>query len=185
MNDLKFAFRQLLKNPGFTAVAVLTLALGIGANTAFFRAFNALVLRPLQVKDPDAVVNVFSGYGQFSYPEYVYYRDHNDVLSGLVACAPVPLVLDGGVSDGRSSTSGASERIRGLLVSGNYFSVLGATIEAGRAFRAEEDQNPGANPVVVLSHNFWERHFRSDPTILGQSLRINNTLLTVVGIQNS
>src|SRR6266404_2811689 len=125
MNDLKFAFRQLRKTPVFTAVAVLTLALGIGVNTAFFKAFNSLVLRPLQVKDPDAVVNLFSGYGQFSYPEYVYYRDYNDVLSGLVACAPVPLVLDGGISDGRSSTSGASERIRGLQFPGITFPCSG------------------------------------------------------------
>src|SRR2546425_129942 len=182
MNDLKFALRQLLKNPGFTAVAVLTLALGMGINAAFFTAFNALVLRPLPVKDPDTVVNVWSGYGQFSYPQYVDYRDHNEVLSGLVACAPLNLIFAGGPDDNSSSASVASEKIRGLLVSGNYFSVLGAKTEIGRSFLAEDDEAPGAHPVVVLSHNFWQRRFGADPAIVGKSLRLNNTRLTVVGI---
>ena len=180
--DIRYGFRQLLKNPGFTAVAVLTLALGMGINTAFFSAFNALALRPLQVKDPDTVVTVLSGYGQFSYPEYVDYRDHNEVLSGLVASAPLNLIIDGGPDDNSSLAPGAFKKIRGLLVSGNYFSVLGARIEIGRAFLSEEDQAPGAHPVVVLSHNFWQRHFGADPTIVGKSLRLNNTRLTVVGI---
>ena len=182
MNDFKFAFRQLLKNPGFSAVAVLTLALGMGINTAFFTAFNALALRPLQVKDPDTVVTVLSGYRQFSYPQYVDYRDHNEVLSGLVAYAPLNLVFDGGPDDNNSFPSGASEKIRGLLASGNYFSVLGAKIEVGRAFLPEEDQAPGAHPVVVLSHNFWQRRFGANPTIVGKSLRLNSTRLTVVGV---
>src|SRR2546425_2006801 len=182
MNDFKFAFRQLLKNPGFSAVAVLTLALGMGINTAFFTAFNALALRPLQVKDPDTVVTVLSGYRQFSYPQYVDYRDHNEVLSGLVAYAPLNLILDGLPDDNNSLPSCASEKIRGLLASGNYFSVLGAKIEIGRAFLPEEDQAPGAHPVVVLSHNFWQRRFGADPNIVGKSLRLNSTRLTVVGI---
>jgi len=142
MNDLKFACRQLLKNPCFTSVAVLTLALGMGINTTFFSAFNALALRPLQVKDPDTVVTVLSGYGQFSYPEYVDYRDHNEVLSGLVACAPLNLTFDGGPDDNSSFPPGESEKIRGLLVSGNYFSVLGAKIKDTRSVSLGEPAEP-------------------------------------------
>src|SRR5437016_4332315 len=153
MNDLRFAFRQLLKSPGFTAVAVLTLALGIGVNTSVFTLFYSVAMRPLPVKEPEAIVNVYVDFtGKFSrevhgsrymvsYPEYVNYRDKVGAFSGFVAYAEVGMTLSGT----------ENEKVSGLLVSDNYFSVLGAEVALGRFFQPGECQTPGASPLAALS----------------------------------
>ncbi len=164
---------------------MLTLALGIGANTAIFSLFNGLALRPIPAKDPARIVNLYrtvenaTRYGVFSYPEYLDYRNHNTVFSGLAAFTGAHLTLTGG---GKSEGSGAGETLQALLVSGNYFAVLGIGAVPGRTFVAEEDQTPNAHPVVVLSHDFWQRRFESDPNLVGSTLMLNSVSYTVVGI---
>src|SRR6266568_2938523 len=193
MNDLKFAFRQLLKHPGFTAVAVLTLALGIGVNTAIFTLFNALALRPLPVKEPDRLVNVYRnmldhpGVGNhLSYPEYAEYRDLNDVFSGLAAYVqtsiPLGQISGSEAAQAEQGSISGEEQLFALLVSGDYFGVLGGRCALGRLFLPEEDRTPGAHPVVVLSHQFWQRRFGSDPTLVGKTLTLYGRPFTVVGI---
>jgi putative ABC transport system permease protein len=182
--DLRFGLRMLRKNPGFTLVAALTLALGIGVNTALFTIFNAVALRPLPVKDPDRVVKVYRrdlGYrdrevsgssSMLSYPEYIGYRDNNQVFSGLAAYADTSLTLGGA----------EAEAINGLLVTENYFSTLGAEMALGRAFAPEECRTPGASPVVVLSHRFWSRRFGADTGLIGKTIALNRQPFTVVGV---
>src|SRR5262247_3404475 len=182
--DLRFGLRMLLKNPGFTLVAALTLALGIGVNTALFTLFNAVALRPLPVKDPDHVVKVYrkergdSSLGisgsssSLSYPEYTAHRDNTQSFAGLTAYADASLTLSGAEAEG----------IRGLLVAGNYFSTLGAEMALGRAIAPEECQTPGASPVVVLSHSFWRRRLGADPSLVGKTLTLNRQPFTVIGV---
>src|SRR5499426_2605088 len=182
--DLRFGLRMLLKNPGFTLVAALTLALGIGVNTALFTLFNAVALRPLPVKDPDHVVKVYrkergdSSLGisgsssSLSYPEYTAHRDNTQSFASLTAYADASLTLSGAEAEG----------IRGLLVAGNYFSTLGAEMASGRGFAPEECQLPGSAPVVVLSHRFWQRRFGSDASIVGKTVTLNRQVFTVIGI---
>jgi macrolide transport system ATP-binding/permease protein len=182
--DLRFGLRMLLKNPGFTVVAALTLALGIGVNTALFTVFNAVALRSLPVKDPDSVVKVYrrelgtsdrevSGSGSMlSYPEYIGYRDNTQVFSALAAYADTSLTLGGA----------EAEATNGLLVTENYFSTLGAEMALGRAFAPEECRTPGASPVVVLSHRFWSRRFGADAGLIGKTIVLNRQPFTVVGV---
>ena len=184
IQDLRYGARMLLKNPGFTVVSALTLALGIGVNTALFTLFNAVAFRPLPVKDADRIVKVYwkdLGYSSrdvsgssnmFSYPEYTGHRDNTQAFAGLTAYASASLTLSGAEAEG----------IQGLLVAGNYFSVLGAEMALGRAFAPEECQTPGASPVVVLSHSFWQRRFGSDPNLVGKTLTLNRQPFTVIGI---
>jgi macrolide transport system ATP-binding/permease protein len=188
--DLRFGARMLLKNSGFTAVAVMTLALGIGVNTALFSLFNAVALRPLPVEDPERVVKMYkrqsgksfrdnnspglhSSMTMFSYPEYISYRDSSQTFSGLTAWAIQRMTLGSGAE---------AEGIQVLLVAGNYFSALEAEIAAGRSFTPEECQTTGASPVVVLSHRFWQRRFGSDPNIVGKPVILNRQAFTVIGI---
>jgi macrolide transport system ATP-binding/permease protein len=184
IQDLRFGVRMLLKQPWFTVVAVLTLALGIGVNTALFTLFNAIALRPLPVKDPESIVKVyrkelgksprsFHGSGAtLSYPEYTGYRDNTRVFSGLTAYAGYPLTMGGGEAEG----------ISGMVVAENYFSVLGAELALGRTFTPEECRTPGASPVVVLSHRFWERRFGADAGMIGKTVILNRQPYTVVGV---
>ena len=184
MNDLKFAFRQLLKSPGFTFVAVLSMALGIGANTSLFTVLYALVWRPLPVSDPGSVVNLhqsfagpssrsaIGGINRLSYPEYLHYRDRTKTLSGLLAFE------DGSFTFGDTKTSRASA----VMATGNYFSVLGATPAQGRLWSAAECDVPGASPIAVLSHGFWQRQFGGDPGIVGRTVFLNRRSLTVIGV---
>ncbi len=178
--DLRHASRSLAKAPGFTAVAVATLALGIGVNTTLFTAYNAVALKPLPVADPQRVVRLERWFQSnargdvqyaFSYPEYEYTRDHNSVFSDLVAASwPVHASFAG------------SQRVTGHLVSANYFAALGVPAMLGRTFLPEEDRAPGGNAVVVLSRSFWQRQFNGDTRVLGQVLKLNGTALTVVGV---
>ena len=151
MNDLKFAARQLRKNPGFAAVVVLTLALGIGANTTIFSITNGLLLRPLPVREPERLVALFTTHEQqaglngTSYPDYRDLRDRNEVFEGLAGHFYFPMSI---------RTADRAEVAMGNVVSWDYFEVLGVSPMVGRAFLPEEDQAPGARPVAILSHRF-------------------------------
>jgi predicted permease len=177
--DARYAGRMLGKNPGFIAVVVVTLALGIGANATIFSLVNALLLRPLPAERPEEIVAVytsdFSGprYGASSYPDYLDFREKNDALEGLVAYTLRPLNL---------AVRGTNERIFAELVSGNYFSLLGIRPALGRGFLPEEDRTPGRHPVVVLSHGLWTRRFGADASLVGRLITLNGEAFTVVGV---
>jgi putative ABC transport system permease protein len=187
--DLHYAFRMLFKNPGFTAVAVLTLALGIGANTAIFSLTDQILLRLLPVERPNELVILRSpgpnpGHtwsdsddtAFFSYPMYKDLRERNIVLTGLLARFPATLNVAGG---------GQTERASGELVSGNYFEVLGVHPALGRVLTIADESAPGANAVAVLSYGYWTRRFGGDPAILNKGLIVNGTPLTVVGVSRA
>jgi predicted permease len=187
--DLRFGLRMLAKSPGFTAIAVTTLALGIGANTAIFSLMNQVLLRRLPVKNPDELVilqapgpvtgHVSSdgdGTESFSYPMYKGLRDNNSVFSGVLARYNFSASV---------ASHGQTDRASGELVSGNYFEVLGVEPAVGRVFGQDDDRVPGAQPVVVLSHSYWTRHFGGDPSVLNKVLLINNVEMTVVGVSEA
>src|SRR6266545_3611906 len=178
--DLRYGLRMLLKNPGFTMIAVSTLGLGIGANTAIFTLLDKVLIRPLPVERPDQLVTFVEDAGGapaiFSYPLYAELRDRNEVLSGLAAYWQRPFSL----SDGNQS-----ERVTGQVVTGNYFDVLGVRPALGRFFLLEEDRTPGTHPVVVISHGLWRRRFGADPAVIGKTLSLNAYRYTVVGVAPS
>ena len=183
--DLRYAFRGCLKNPGFTVVAALTLALGIGVNTTFFTAYDGVALKPLPVKDADGLLRVeqwlasgTTGDAQFffSYPEYLYYRDHNQDLTDTIAASrliSVPATLPG-------VSAASAETLQGQVVSDNFFPSL-ASSATGRFFLPEETK-PGAEPVMVLSYPFWQRRFHADPLIVGKTLKVNDATFTIIGV---
>ena len=178
--DLRYGARMLLKKPGFTFVAVITLALGIGANTALFSVTDKLLIRSLAVKEPQRLVLInsvsvsphFVG-NAFSYPNFIDYRAQNQVLDGLLAFSTSDLEL---------KTNDQAERVSGEYVSGNYFDMLGVSAARGRTFSPEEDREPGTQPVAVVSDGFWRKRFGGDPNLIGQTITLNNTQLTVIGI---
>ncbi|MGH9838965.1 MAG: ABC transporter permease [Blastocatellia bacterium] len=189
--DLRFGVRMLLKHKGFTAVAVLTLALGIGANTAIFSVINTLMLRSLPVAQPGELVllsvnqrvghEVFGRPGHsytFSYPLYEQLRDRNRGLTGLFAA--------GSVSKRRLIASGLgsteTEFIRAQEVTGNFFSVLGAAAVLGRTLTQADDQAGNPQPVAVISHGFWQRRFGADPAVVGKTIVFEDAPLTIVGV---
>lgn len=172
--DLRYAARTLRHSPAFTAVAVLSLALGIGANTVVFTFLNTLVLRPLPVERPGELVTIMNGGSMgYSYPDYRELRDRNTSLAGLVGYRTVPMGLD---------TETGPRRVWGYLVTGDYFDVLGVHPAAGRFFHAEEDRVVGASPLAVLSYAAWQRRYGGDPAIVGRTVRINKLPYTVVGV---
>ncbi|HET6277617.1 MAG TPA: ABC transporter permease [Candidatus Polarisedimenticolia bacterium] len=177
--DLRYAVRMLAKHPGFTLIAVLSLALGIGANTTVFTWISAILLDPLPaVSDAGRlVIPSFNSRNysdlSLSYADYVDYRDRNSVFSGILVHDMEALSL--GFDD-------KAERIWGEVVSGNYFDVLGVRPALGRAFLPEEDATPGTHPVVVLSHGLWRTRFGGDPGTVGRTIDLNNRPFTVVGI---
>jgi predicted permease len=176
--DVRYALRVLARKPSFAAAAILTLALGIGANTAVFSLINTVLLRPLPVDHPERVFDVNpvrknSIFSNFSYPLYVDVRDQNQVLDGFAAYRFAPMSL---------SRGGGNERIWGYLVSGNYFDVLGVRASRGRTFTPEEDRAPGKNPVAIVSYGSWQRRFGGDPGLVGREIRLNGHTFTVVGI---
>src|SRR2546425_1386296 len=179
---LRYAARTLLKPPAFTLVVILTVALGIGANTAIFSLTDQLLLRLLPVKDPQQLVildgpGAFQGRsfnnGTFSYPMYRDFRDQTTVFSGVIARFPAPLTL---------MTNAQSERVSGELVTGNYFDVLAVRAHIGRTLTPDDDKTPGGDPVAVLSHNYWMRRFASDPTVVNRSITLTGTPMTIVGV---
>jgi predicted permease len=181
--DLRFAGRTILKNPGFVAVVVLTLGLGIGANTAIFTLMDQVLMRPLPVKDPQRLVLLdgpgpFSGRTHnnqtFSHPMYLSLRDNtNGVFEGVLARF---------ATDSTLTWRGKSERVFVESVSGNYFQMLGVGAAIGRTLTPDDDKNAGSAPVVMLSHGFWKRRFGGDPSVIGQSLSINNRPMDIVGV---
>jgi macrolide transport system ATP-binding/permease protein len=182
--DLRFATRVLTKKPGFTMVALLSLALGIGANTAIFTVINAVFLHPLAIEDPSRVVEMFTRdtktvqAGNFtltptSYQNYEDYRDQQKVFTGLAAYFPFGL---------QWTRNGDTQGLPAMMTSANYFDVLGIKAFRGRLFRPDEDVKPGADTVVVVSHSLWTREFGGDPHLVGQTLTLNGMPFTVIGV---
>ena len=179
LHDLRYAVRMQLKNPAFTIIAIIALALGIGANTAIFSVVNTVLLRPLPYKDPERLVMVWEDSSRHGYPRdtpaaanFVDWRDQNQVFEGMAAIADTSFNLTG---------SGEPERLEGRRVSANLFPLLGVEPQIGRVFDAGEDQ-PGAHRVILLSYALWQRRFGGDPNIVGQSLTINGDSHVVVGV---
>jgi putative ABC transport system permease protein len=187
-NDLKFALRQLRRSPALAITAILTLALGIGANTAIFSLLDQALLRSLPVRDPKSLVVLegtgkaweghFSSHGgdseaYFSYPMYKDLRDRNQVFDGLITTGPSPV----SITHGNTSQLTDSE-----LVSGNYFTVLGVKPAMGRLFTQSEDLEKDADPVAVLSFDFWRNHLGSDPSVIGSTINVNHHPFQVIGV---
>jgi predicted permease len=178
IQDMRYGVRMLLKKPGFTLIAIVTLALGIGANTAIFSLINAVFLRQLPVPEPQQLVFGFSGTGNspwqhISYPNYLEYRDRNEVFTGLAAYGPINVSLS---SDERP------DLVRGLIVTGNYFDVLGVRVILGRPISPAEDNTPNAHPVAVISHRLWQRRFGGAAGAIGQQLLVNGRSFTMIGV---
>src|SRR5262245_40859929 len=177
--DLRFGLQMMMKNPGFTFVAVITLALGIGANTAIFSFVNSLFLRPLPVPDPDRVARLYGEekrggkYDTFSYPNYADLRDRSQTIHALAGLRDVAASVD--LVAGAESTGGE-------VVTGDYFQSLGVNSSMGRPLLPEDDQNLGAHPVVVISHAYWGRRLGADKNAVGKKLYINSHPFTVVGV---
>lgn len=173
--DLRFAVRMLHKYPGFSAIAVLTLALGISAITTVFTFVENIVIRSLPVRDPQQVVSLnWGNETNMSYPNYVDFRDRNTVFSGLVACDFNVVSISIQARD--------NFRVYGYDVSGNYFETLGISPELGRFFGPLEDVRPGANPVVVISDRYWRTGLAADPNVIGRVIKINGQPFTVIGV---
>ncbi|HET9713468.1 MAG TPA: ABC transporter permease, partial [Pyrinomonadaceae bacterium] len=179
LHDLRYAARTQLKNPAFTIIAVIALALGIGANTAIFSVVNTVLLRPLPYKDPERLVMVWEDATKAGFPRdvptnanFLDWRDQNHVFEGMAAISFDNFNLTG---------AGEPERLDGRRVSASLFQILGVDPQIGRVFTAAEDQ-PGSERVVVLSYGLWQRRFGGDPGIVGKALNLNGASYTVVGV---
>jgi putative ABC transport system permease protein len=189
IQDIRYGLRILRKSPAFTMVAVFTLALGIGANTAIFSLINAVLLKMLPVKDPAqlvvigdpiAVHSTSMGSPQVDYFSYPLYRElsrGNNVFSGMLGSSEIHRLRVTGAKGDE-----ISRNVVGVLVSGNYFSVLGVDAMLGRTITPEDDSAPGAHPVAVISYGFWKEKFGQDPGIVGQTVRLGNYPFTIVGV---
>jgi predicted permease len=187
LQNIRYAFRQLRKYPGFTAIAVLTLAVGIGANAAIFSLVDQVLLKQMPVSEPDRLVQLkfvgsdtghtdsYAGANElyFSYPMYRDLRDQNAVFSGMLAMFPKQVGLQ---------WNNSSSLVKSELVSGNYFSVLGVKPAFGRLFLPEDSAARGASPLVVLSYRYWRQHFASDPGVINQGVSINGNPFTIIGV---
>lgn len=179
LQDIRYGWRMFARHPGFSAVAVLTLAIGIGSNTAIFSAFNEVFLRDAPtVAEPARLmalgrVDDDGNFGGFGHLAYLKYREQSQSFTGLAASRGAQVLLNRGDD---------TVVIEARLVSGNYFSVLGVPIAPGRGFRPEEDQTPGARPVAIVSHALWRSQFGSDPGLRDRRIRLNDTEFTVVGV---
>src|SRR5882672_1518734 len=184
--DVRYGLRMLAKNPGFTLIAILTLALGIGANTAIFSLLNQVLLRRLPVRHPEELVvlkspgpkhgHVWSDGDDseiFSYPLYKGLAKNTTVFNGVLARFEFSASI---------ASRGQTDRGSGELVTGNYFEVLGVQPAFGRVLSPADDDVQGAHPVLVLSHAYWERHFGGDAGVLNQTILVNNTEMTIVGV---
>lgn len=204
--DLKFGARTLMKHPGFTAMAILALALGIGINVTVFTIYKAMVLRQIDAKNASEFVDITlvdkngGANPYFSYPDYEAYRDGLRAFNGLIATdeATVTLSGAGGAVTQRSSIAGTligklgitirtaltggAENVSVVMVSENYFDVLGATAMRGRVFESKDVQTLSNSPSVLISENFWQRRFGGDPSILGRTVKLNGAAFTVIGI---
>jgi putative ABC transport system permease protein len=189
MQDLRFSLRQIRRSPGFMVTAVLTLALGVGANTAIFSLLDQALLRSLPVREPERLVvlsgtgNAWAGHSSdhgagaeqsFSHPMYRDLRDKGTaVFDGLIATAPTSVGI---------TRNKVSELVDGEIVSGNYFSVLGVKAAQGRLLTASDDTVPGGNPVAVLSYPYWQTHMGSDARVVGETISINGTPFEIAGV---
>ena len=185
LRDFRYSLRSLRRSPVFLSVAVLSLALGIGANTAIFTLIHQLILQPLPVRDPEQLVMLAgrgnhyggnNGPDRLSYPMYQEIRDKNQVFSGMFCTYP------GTVS---ASYQGGTELIGADFVSGNYFPVLGIGAAVGRVFTASDDLIQGGHPVAVLSHGYWRSRFGADPGVLGKEIVVNGRALTIIGVSQA
>ncbi len=185
LQDLRFAFRTLRKSPLFTAVAIFSLALGIGANTAIFTLVDQLILQMLPVKHPEQLVLLTrrginygsnTGSNAISYPLYQDFRDKNQVFSAMFCKYGITLSL---------TFEGRTELVSGELVSGNYFPVLGVGAAVGRVFTAADDLYQGSHPLAVLSYGFWKTRFNADPGVIGKRITVNGYPLTIVGVSQA
>src|SRR5215217_4787056 len=177
--DIQFAVRGLLKRPAFAAIAVLTLALGIGANTAIFSVVNAVLLRPLPIKEPDRVMTFWhsapaKGLSHLDINDamFAYYRDRTRTFESMAAYEGGKFALTG---------AGEPEVLSGAIVTFNYFNVLGREPLLGRTFTAQED-TPGNNNVAILSYGLWPRRFAANQNIIGQTINLDSIQTTIVGI---
>ncbi len=180
VSDVLYGLRMMRKNLGFTAVAVITLALGIGLNSAIFSLVNAVLFKPLPVERPDELATAWNAedddfltHTPMAYLDYQDLRDHNRTFQMLSAYAMVPLAVDRGDE---------SEFVIGQIATENYFHMLGVRPALGRTFLPEESKQRGANPYVVLHYSAWQRRFGGDPSIIGKTLRLNGHLFTVIGV---
>ena len=188
LQDLRFSLRQIRRSPGFMVTAVLTLALGVGANTAIFSLLDQALLRSLPVRDPQQLVilsttgKAWEGHScnngagvekSFSYPMYRDLRDRGTAFDGLIATSPSEIGI---------ARNGASNLANAEIVSGNYFSVLGVPAAQGRLLSSTDDTTPGGNPVTVLSFNYWKTHLGAEPNVIGQTLSINGHPFQIIGI---
>ena len=179
VQDLRYAVRRLTRKPAFTAIAIVSLAIGIGANTAIFSLVNAIMLRDLPLDKPEELVDVYRSAGGFSHGTFSFAdlvdlrRETDEVFTGVAASrlAFIQTDVDGGV-----------EVIPAEVVSGNYFSLLGVPASIGRTLLPEDDVSPGGHPVVMLSHGFWQRKFAADPEAVGGSIRLNGRAYTIIGV---
>lgn len=204
--DVCFAARLLVKHASFTAIAILALGLGIGVNTAIFTVYRAFLMRGIDAKNNARMVNIsaISDAGkqrpEFSYPDYEAYRDHNHVFAGLVAATGDQVALSGiggaanaGNSMGGSLSqaagfkmpkrmAGGAEFVTASIVSDNYFSVLGIEAARGRVFTSEEPGLDKNSPIALISGNYWQRRFESDPGVVGKTIKLNGAAFTIIGI---
>jgi predicted permease len=174
--DLRYATRLLRKSPGFAAVAILTLAVAIGANAVVFSVLNALILRPLNVPDAQSLYVLGRGMdrsGKESYPNYIDLRDRNHSFEDLVAYNIDQIALDTGKN---------SSRVWAFEVSGNYFDALHLQPHVGRFFHASDEQGPNSAPYIVLAYSYWHSHFQDDPGVLGRTVQLNKRPFTIVGV---
>jgi predicted permease len=190
--DLRYGARMLMKNPGFTLIAVITLSLGIGANAAIFSVVNTVLLQPLPIRDGARIVELRlqsqqNALADFSYSDFTEMRARSgDSIDLFANYGPISVTLGAAPALTENNTGATDdderERVGVRPVSGNYFAVLGAAMTMGRMLNAADDQTPGAHPVVVLSHGFWQRRFGSDPEIIGKTLILKSQSFTVVGV---
>jgi MacB-like periplasmic core domain len=178
--DVRYALRGFQRSPGFASVAVLSLTLGIGANTAIFSLVNAILLRQLPVREPDRLV-IFAlnspegrfGGSPISQALYRQISAKNTVLEGFAGAVPPPITLAG---------DGNAERLNGVLVSGNVFETLGLNAALGRVLKPEDDRIPDSPPVCVIGYGLWQRRFGKDPRVIGRKILLNGSPFTVVGV---
>src|SRR5690349_9374904 len=190
LQDIRYGIRMLLKKPGFTLVAVLSLALGIGANTAIFSLLDAVLIKTLPVHEPQQLVlfgnaqsmGMTTGFPDgstdlFSYPFYRQVQQRTDLFSGVASLLSIPWNVHGFVNG-----SGDIEQMQVQLVSGSYFPVLGVNAGLGRVLTEADDQNQGTNPVAVVSYAWWQKRLAGDPGAIGKTIAIDNVASTIVGV---
>ena len=177
--DVRYGFRIFRRNPGFAAAAILTLALGIGANTGMFSLLNVVLLRQMPVRDPERLVEIvrfWAGHqrGSLSYPLYSFLREQSHSFTGMLAqSTPTKHEIKIG---------GAAETVETQMVSGSYYEILGINATAGHTFTSEDDRKPARSPIAVISYQYWQRRFSLDPSVIGKTFQLHQTVFTIMGV---